>query len=340
MRTNRSLVLTVVLGVVAPVAAGCAQKEGAAPAAAQAATPKPAADQKIPITTSSDAARAEYLEGRNLVDNLRITDSIAHFQKAIELDPNFATAELALSGASPTGGEFFEHLNKAAALADKVSNGEKLLIPSTETGANGNIKGQKELLDRAPRRLPERRARAVRPGRLLLRSDGVPAGRRALRQSTELNASRLGLQSSSATRTGRTSAYADAEKAFQRYIELIPKDPNPYDSYAELLLKMGRFDDAIVQYRKALAIDPNFLNAHQGIAMALLYQGKPDQALAEIGEIGKKARNDGERRTGLFAANVVHIDGGQLARRSRTPGRSTCSARKPTTSARWPSTRT
>ena len=104
---------------------------------------------------------------------------------------------------------------------------------------------------------------------------------------------------------------------------------------------MGRFDDAIVQYRKALAIDPNFLNAHQGIAMALLYQGKPDQALAEIGEIGKKARTDGERRTGMFAANVVHIDGGQLGAGARgRPARSTCSARRPTTSARWPSTRT
>jgi tetratricopeptide (TPR) repeat protein len=77
---------------------------------------------------------------------------------------------------------------------------------------------------------------------------------------------------------------------------------------------MGRFDDAIAQYRKALAIDPNFLNAHQGIAMAQLYQGRPEQALVEIGEIGKKARNDGERRTGMFAASVVHIDGGQLAR--------------------------
>ena len=48
--------------------------------------------------------------------------------------------------------------------------------------------------------------------------------------------------------------YANAEKAFQKYIELIPKDPNPYDSYAELLLKMGRFEDSIAQYRKALEI--------------------------------------------------------------------------------------
>ncbi|MDQ3224723.1 MAG: tetratricopeptide repeat protein [Gemmatimonadota bacterium] len=42
-----------------------------------------------------------------------------------------------------------------------------------------------------------------------------------------------------------TADYAEAEKAFKKYIELIPEDPNPYDSYAELLMKMGRFDESI-----------------------------------------------------------------------------------------------
>ena len=78
---------------------------------------------------------------------------------------------------------------------------------------------------------------------------------------------------------------------------------------------MGRFDDSIAQYRKALAIDPNFVNAHQGIAMDLLYAGKPDEAAAELASIEKKARNDGERRTALFALTVVHVDGGKMARR-------------------------
>ncbi|HEY1434290.1 MAG TPA: tetratricopeptide repeat protein, partial [Thermoanaerobaculia bacterium] len=112
--------------------------------------------------------------------------------------------------------------------------------------------------------------------------------------------------------------YANAEKAFQNYVALIPKDPNPYDSYAELLLKMGRFDEAIAQYRKALEIDPNFVNAHQGIAMALLYQGHADQAAAELSNIAKKARNDGETRTGLFAPTVVQVDSGRLAKALET----------------------
>ena len=111
----------------------------------------------------------------------------------------------------------------------------------------------------------------------------------------------------------QTEDYASAEKAFQKYIQLIPSDPNPYDSYAELLLKMGRFDDSIAQYRKALEIEPSFLNAHQGIAMGLLYSGKPKEAAAELDHITQEARTDGERRTALFAMTIVDIDGGKLA---------------------------
>jgi tetratricopeptide (TPR) repeat protein len=108
--------------------------------------------------------------------------------------------------------------------------------------------------------------------------------------------------------------FADAEKAFQAYIALIPADPNPYDSYAELLLRMGRYDDSIVQYRKALEIDPNFINAHQGIAMDLLYAGKSGDAAAELQTMTRKARTDGERRTALFARTVLHVDGGDMAK--------------------------
>ena len=75
---------------------------------------------------------------------------------------------------------------------------------------------------------------------------------------------------------------------------------------------MGRFDESIAQYQKALAIDPNFINAHQGIAAALMYQGKPDLATAELQKITDKARSDAERRTALFAQTVVDIDSGKM----------------------------
>ena len=96
--------------------AGCAKKEAPAlPRPPRRQPPTPADGGKIPVTTSSAEAKAEFLQGRDMVEKLLVTDSIAHFQKAVSLDPNFALAELRLADSAPTGKEFFEHLHKAVA---------------------------------------------------------------------------------------------------------------------------------------------------------------------------------------------------------------------------------
>src|SRR5215831_9160880 len=120
----RAIFATVVFTGAVLVAA-CSSKAIDPAAQAAAAT---ADASKIPITTSSDAARQEFLEGRSLAERLRVTDSVAHFDKAIALDPSFGAAELARATASPTGTEFLDHLHKAVALADRLSDGEKLQI--------------------------------------------------------------------------------------------------------------------------------------------------------------------------------------------------------------------
>ncbi len=316
MRENRSLGLLLVLGVAAAVAAGgCAKKEAPAPAAAsQAAAPTPAGGGKIPVTTSSAEARAEFLQGRDLAEKLLVTDSNAHFAKAASLDPSFAWAELSLATSAPTGKEFFEHLNKAVSLADKASNGERLLILATEAGANNNALKQKEYLDQLVAAYPDDERAHFNLGGYYFGQQDYPKAIEHYKKATELAPTYSTAYNILGYAYRQNEDYPNAEKAFQKYIELIPKDPNPYDSYAELLLKMGRFDDSVIQYRKALSIDPNFVNAHQGIAMDLLYSGKPDQAAAELQNITKKARTDGERRTALFALTVVHVDGGKLAK--------------------------
>jgi tetratricopeptide (TPR) repeat protein len=302
------------LGVAAGVAtSACAKKEAPAPAAeTQAATPSDGG--KIPVTTGSAEARSEFLQGRDLSEKLRITDSIAHFEKAASLDPNFALAELSLANSAPTGREFFEHLGKAVSLADKASNGEKLLILATEAGANNNAVKQKEYLEQLVAAYPNDERAHFNLGGYHFGQQDFPQAIEHYKKATEIAPSYSSAFNLLGYAYRQNADYANAENAFQKYIELIPGDPNPYDSYAELLLKEGKFEDSITQYRKALAIDPNFLASHTGIAANLMYMGKPDEAAAELANITKKARNDGERRNALFALTVLHVDGGKMAK--------------------------
>jgi tetratricopeptide (TPR) repeat protein len=315
MREYRPFSLLFILGVAAGLASGgCAKKEAPPPAAVETVAPTPAGGGKIPVTTSSAEARAEFLQGRDLAEKLRVTDSNAHFAKAASLDPSFAWAELSLANSAPTGKEFFEHLNKAVSLADKSSNGERLLILATEAGANNNLVKQKEYLDQLIAAYPDDERAHFNLGGYYFGQQDYAKAIEHYKKATELAPTYSTAFNILGYAYRQNNDYPNAEKTFQKYIELIPKDPNPYDSYGELLLKMGRFDDSVTQYRKALAIDPNFVGAHQGIAMDLLYAGKPDQAAAELANITKKARTDGERRTALLALTVVHLDGGKLAR--------------------------
>src|SRR5204863_11193 len=58
-------------------------------------------------------------------------------------------------------------------------------------------------------------------------------------------------------------------------------DPNPHDSYAEILRMAGRFEDAVKQYQAALAIDPSFYSSQFGIADTYSLMGDQIRARKE-----------------------------------------------------------
>jgi tetratricopeptide (TPR) repeat protein len=290
--------------------AGCQPVEPTKPGTT--AANRTATAGKIAITTASEEARKEFLAGRDLAEKLRVTDSIAHFDKAISLDPNFALAELNRANVSPTAQEFFAHLNKAVTLSAKASDGERMLIQATEAGANANPTKQKEILEQLVAAYPNDERAHFNLGGYHFGQQEFTQAIDHYKKATEIAPDYSTAYNILGYAYRQNEAYTDAENAFKKYIELIPNDPNPYDSYAELLLKMGRFDEAITQYNKALGIEPSFLNSHFGIAAALAYQGKATEAQAELEKITTKARTDGERRTALFGQMVVAADNGKL----------------------------
>jgi len=267
---------------------------------------------KVPITSQSEEARKEYLQGRDLAEKLRAQESVAHFDKAIALDTGFASAELARANSAATAKDFFEHLNKAVSLAPKASEGERLLILANEAGANGEVVKQKEYLDNLIALHPNDERVRFNLGNYYFAQQEYEQAIAHYKKATEIAPSYSPAYNILGYSYRQQGNYAEAEKAFQKYVELIPDDPNPYDSYAELLLKMGRFDDSIAQYRRALAKDAHFMPSHFGTSADLMYQGKHAEAIAELQQMADQARNDGERRTAYFGMAVVAVDSGKL----------------------------
>ena len=267
MHRNASMVPLLTIAVALSISAfsGCATvNKEKTPATAS------ANNGKIPITTASEEAKKELIQGRNLAERLLIQDSIQHFDKAIALDPNFALAEMNRANSSPTAKEFFDHLKKAVSLEDKASEGERLLILSTEAGANGNVTKQKETLDKLVAAYPNDERAHFNLGGYYFGQQDYPQAIQHYKKATELEPKYSTAYNILGYAYRQAGDYANAEQAFKKYMEIIPNDPNPYDSFAELLLKMGRFDESITQYRKALSIDPNFIASHLGSAADLI----------------------------------------------------------------------
>lgn len=101
-------------------------------------------DGKIPITTTSAEAKQQYVKGRALAENLRGRDSRQFLGQAASRDPKFALAHYSLALSAPTAKDFFEHLKQAAALSDKATEGEQLMILGLQAGANADPKAQRD----------------------------------------------------------------------------------------------------------------------------------------------------------------------------------------------------
>jgi tetratricopeptide (TPR) repeat protein len=270
----------------------------------------PKEKDKIPITTKSEKAREYFVQGRDLFEKLRGTEARVLFEQAISEDPDFAMAYLNLSFVVPSAKEFFENLDKAKALADGVSEGERLWILGVEAGVNAFPMEQRELYKKLVEAYPnDERAHNLLGNHYFTQQDWELAIEEYLK-ATRINPDFSQPYNQLGYAYRFLENYPEAEIAFKKYVELIPDDPNPYDSYAELLMKMGKYDESIEYYRKALGVDPHFVPSHIGIATNLNFEGKHEQAREQLQKLYDMARNDGERRAALFTMAVSYVDQG------------------------------
>lgn len=278
-------------------------------------SPKPEqtkATGKIPITTSSAEARQAFLKGQDLWDNIRAYDAHQLFATAVAKDSAFAMAWYDMALTAPTTTEFFEDFGRAVALADKASEGERLVIMGLQAGVNGDPARQREQYEELVAKYPQDERAHTLLGGAIAGTQDYPKAIEEYQKAAAIAPNYAPVFNLLGYTYRPMGKYPEAEEAFKKYIELVPGDPNPYDSYAELLLKMGRFEESIAMYRKALGVDPHFVSSLSGIANDYIYMGKPDSALAVTQEITTGARNDAEKRTAIFTTAVIHADQGKL----------------------------
>jgi tetratricopeptide (TPR) repeat protein len=280
----------------------------AAAVGAVAAAPTAWSADRIPITTKSAEARQLYLKGRDLAEKLRATDARALFEQAAAKDPGFALAQVGLANSAGSAKQFFEATARAVALADEVSEPERLVICGLDAGAKGEPSRQQDCLRRLVLACPDDERAHNLMGAFHFGRQEYEEAVAEYEQAIAINPAFSQPYNQMGYAYRFLGRYDRAEQAFKKYIELIPDDPNPYDSYAELLMKMGRFDESIKSYEKALSVDPHFVASYVGIGNDRVFMGQPAEARKSYARLLALARNDGERRLAHFwtAMSWVH----------------------------------
>ncbi|MBT4099307.1 MAG: tetratricopeptide repeat protein [Gemmatimonadetes bacterium] len=275
--------------------------------------PQPAISQTIPVTTQSPAAHEKFIEGRALFEKLRAQEARPLLQAAVAADPDFALAWLNLAQVSTSAKDFFDHVDRAASLVEHASEAEGWWIVGFQAGVQGHPQRQLELYSKLAEAYPnDPRSHNLLGIHHFVQQNWAVAITN-FEQATDVDPSYSAPYNMLGYARRFAGDFDGAEKAFQTYIRLIPDDPNPYDSYAELLMKTGRFEESIKSYRKALQQDGHFIASHIGIATNLNFLGQQAAARAQLEQMLGTARNDGERRGAYFAMAVSQVSEGNLA---------------------------
>jgi tetratricopeptide (TPR) repeat protein len=235
---------------------------------------------RLPVTTSSAQARSSFEKAMREFEEYRIPETLQDLRAATQADPSFAQAFILLSRMSPDPAEQSRTRMRARQLAVKASPSEQLLIRWLAGAQENNylpaISAMNDLLAKYPR---DQRL-AYLAGDWLMQQQRYEQAAAVLERA-------LGLfPDYAAALNDLAYAYADLgnfEKAFavmDRYVALEPDQPNPHDSYGEILRMAGKLDAALEQYRISIRIDPNF-GSELGVADTYAVMGKEREAREE-----------------------------------------------------------
>lgn len=266
----------------------------------------------LPITTKSNDAKNIFKEGRAYLENVHITKAAGLFDKAIQLDNDFALAHLYRAITNVGGYNVArKHINKAVKLVDKVTGGEKNLILYQHAIINGDQVRQKMYLDNLIVSFPYNKRIQQLAGIYYYGNSDYETALIHLRKSVKIDPNFAPSYNMIGYAESSLENWDKAEEAFKRYIELMPAHPNPHDSYAELLLNRGKYDESIENYKKAYEFDDTFNSALIGIGHNYVFKGDFSKAREYYTQTIDKATTINQRLAGLYWNGTSYIHEGK-----------------------------
>jgi len=284
-----------------------------APIFAHAHHVKQASTASLPVTTSSPEARALYEKGMADYENLYLERCNDEWRAAVKADPNLglAWAWIAFNSSDPR--EVSAAREKAKSLAPKLTPGEQLMIAwiakVQEDDFIGGISAMNDMLEM----YPKDKHLIYLAGNWLLLENGDDHAQKLFEKALAIDKNFPAALNDLAYVDARKREFTKAFAAMDRYVALLPTEPNPQDSYGELLRMAGNFEGSLQHYRAALKIDPDFVTSQVGLGDTYALMGNQDQARIEYDKAIRGAHNEADRLAYNIQKAMTWVRDGKFA---------------------------
>ena len=232
----------------------------------------------------------EYAEAHDnlgvvLLRKGQVDEAVAEFQKALRIYPNHVAARSNLGGA----------LLRKGKLDDSVVQLEKALkINPVFADAHNNLGValfQKGQLDEALAQFQE--AIRIKPnnaeahynlGNALVQKGELDEAIDHFQKSLEINPSYAEVRNNLGNLLVQKGELDQAVTQFQKALEVNPRFAEARNNLGNALFKKGQLDQALIHYQNAIQINPDFAEARNSFGIALIQKGKLEEAITQFQE--------------------------------------------------------
>jgi len=274
---------------------------------------KRGATTTLPITTSSAKARELYQKGMEDYENLYLERCNDDWRAAVKEDADLAVAWAWIAFNSTNPEEVNTARAKAKALAPKLTPGEQLMVGWIVKVEEGDYIEGISLMNDLLEMYPKDKHLYYLAGNWLMGESGADQAQRMMEKALSIDKNFPAALNDLAYSYARNRDFARAFTAMDRYVALLPKEPNPQDSYGELKRMAGDFDSSLEHYRLALKIDPDFVTSQVGLADTYALMGNQEQARIEYDKAIRFAHNEADRLSYSMQRAMTYVRDGNYA---------------------------
>jgi len=280
---NAFLYPAITLLIAAGTAASLSAQAPQPVSSAQAALAEAPAANIIPITTSSADARHDYELALLYHEDLLFVDKgLVSLRKAVKADPRFALAHATLAYFTTDPLEERREYALAQKYLANASPDEKLLIRWMDGAKNGGlvpaIAAMNDLLAKYPN---DKRLANIASEWLCANQAAYERGEKILKNVLQSDPNYFPAMNNLAYCYALSGRVSLSPPLMEQYVAALPAQPNPQDSYGEIMRMLGDYPAALDHYRKALQIDPTFDTSQVGIASTYALMGDQQRARVE-----------------------------------------------------------